>query len=105
MKTYARGMSKKKRPIVEVDGGEMSVRGEHIARRGRVLEVPQIRVRTRLILMVIIMVMVVKNIFQLKTFARRSHILEVPQIRVRTRLRWDVLAFQVLVVQLCGPPP
>ena len=54
MKTYARGMSKKKRPIVEVDGGEMSVRGEHIARGGRVLEIPQIRVRTRLILILIL---------------------------------------------------
>ena len=48
MKTYARRMSKKKRPIVEVDGGEMSVRSEHIARGSRVLEVPQISVRTRL---------------------------------------------------------
>ena len=60
-------MSKKKRPIVEVDSSEMSVGSEHIARCGRVLEVPQ--------------------------------------IRVRTRLSWDVLAFQVLVVQLCGTPP
>ena len=59
MKTYARGMSKKKGPIVEVNGGEMSVRGEHIARGGRVLEVPKICVRARLILMVITMVMVV----------------------------------------------
>ena len=61
MKTYARGMSmsKKKGPIVEVDGGEMSVRSEHIARGGRVLEVPKICVRARLILMVITMVMVV----------------------------------------------
>ena len=56
MKTYARGMSEKKIPIVEVDGSEMSVRGEHIARGGRVFEVPQIRVRARLILMVITMV-------------------------------------------------
>ena len=86
----------------------MSVRSEHIARGSRVLEVPQIRVRTRLIyqyidtniLMVITMVMVVKNIFQLKTLQG-----QIPQIRVCTRLRWDVLAFQVLVVQLCGPPP
>ena len=62
-----RGMIKKKRPIIEVDSGEMSVRGEHIARGCCVFEVPQIRVRTRLILMVITMVMVVKNIFQLKT--------------------------------------
>ena len=95
MKTYARGMSKKKKPIVEVDGGEMSVRSEHIARGCRVLEVPQICVRARLILMVITMVMVVKNIFQLKTFSRSGCVLEVPQIRVRTRLRWDGLAFQV----------
>ena len=91
MKTYARGMSKKKKPIVEVDGGEMSVRSEHIARGGRVLEVPKICVRARLILMV----MLVKNIFQLKTFSRSGCVLEVPQIRVRTRLRWDGLAFQV----------
>ena len=105
LKTYARGMDKKKRPIVEVDGGEMSVRGEHIARGSCVLEVPQIRVRTRLILMPITMVMVVKNIFQLKTFERGGRVLEVPQIRVRPRLRWDLLAFQVLVVQLCGPSP
>ena len=67
MKTYARGMSEKKRPIVEVDGGEMSVRGKHIA--------------------------------------RGCCVLKIPQIRVRARLRWDVLAFQVLVVQLCGLPP
>ena len=93
-------MSKKKRPIVEVDSSEMSVGSEHIARCGRVLEVPQIRVRTRLILMVITMVMVVKNIFQLKTLQG-----QIPQIRVCTRLRWDGLAFQMLVVQLCGTPP
>ena len=48
LKTCARGMSKKKGPIVEVDGSEMSVRSEHIARGGRVLEVPQICVRARL---------------------------------------------------------
>ena len=95
MKTYAREMSKKKGPIVEVDGGEMSVRSEHIARGSRVLEVPKICVRARLILMVITMAMVVKNIFQLKTFSRSGCVLEVQQIRVCTRLRWDALAFQV----------
>ena len=40
-----------------------------------------------------------------KHIARGGRVLEVPQICVRTRLRWDVLAFQVLVVQLCEPPP